>query len=76
MDETARNPVQLAQIELAYAELELMHFGLYTPELRRALEHIASAKRHLRQSTSGSDWADTTSAPMDGSDFGANGSEF
>jgi hypothetical protein len=75
MHDTARNFVRLAQIELAYAELELMHFGPYLPELRRALDHMASAKRYLRQLTDGSDWADATNAPMDGADSGASGSE-
>jgi hypothetical protein len=49
MNRAARNSIQLAQIELGYAELELLHIGYYTSELRRILEHIVSAKKHLRQ---------------------------
>ncbi|MCW2286798.1 hypothetical protein M2323_004603 [Rhodoblastus acidophilus] len=75
MDETARISVQLAQIELAYAELELMHLAALTPELRRTLEHIASAKRHLCETTDGYGWAETRRAATDGADLGAHSAE-
>ena len=86
MDETVRNSAQLAQIELAYAELELMQLGFHTSELRRSLEHIVSAKKHLREITGEIDWAaiaktetnaksGSTGLPLNDADTDANGTE-
>ncbi len=58
MDDKARNFVELAQIELAYAELELLQLGFQMPELRRSVAHIASAKKILRQLTADADWTE------------------
>ena len=51
---------QLAQIELAYAELELMQLGLQPPELRRSLAHIVSARTLLRRLTADVGWTENS----------------
>jgi hypothetical protein len=55
MEETVKGHLQLIQIEILYAELELVQLGVHLPELRRTLEHLVSAKKILGELVDGSD---------------------